>query len=50
VKLLFKDGVLALNRDDEIIRETLVTHESKVVHARVLELLEPQLSGVTVGR
>jgi NAD(P) transhydrogenase subunit alpha len=49
-KLLFKDGVLALNRDDEIIRETLVTCEHKVVHPRVLELLEPQLSGASAGR
>jgi NAD(P) transhydrogenase subunit alpha len=44
VKLLCKDGALALNREDEIIRETLVTCENKVVHPRVLELLTPQLS------
>jgi NAD(P) transhydrogenase subunit alpha len=40
LKLLVKDGQIALNREDEIIRETLVTHEGKVVHARVAELLE----------
>ena len=29
VKLLFKDGALALNREDEIIRESLVTCEGR---------------------
>jgi H+-translocating NAD(P) transhydrogenase subunit alpha len=37
--LVNKDGNLALNRDDEIVRETLVTHEGEVVHPRVRELL-----------
>ncbi len=50
VKLLVKDGALALNREDEIIRETLVTYESKVVHPRVLELIAPELSTLSVGR
>jgi NAD(P) transhydrogenase subunit alpha len=36
--MLTKDGALQLNRDDEIIRETLVTHANEVVHARVNEL------------
>ena len=47
VKLLFKDGALNINQEDEIIRETLVTHESKVVHPRVLEVLQSQLSAPT---
>ena len=34
-----KDGELALDREDEIMRETLVTHGGEVVHARVRELL-----------
>jgi H+-translocating NAD(P) transhydrogenase subunit alpha len=37
--MLTKDGALQLNREDEIIRETLVTHANEVVHARVNELL-----------
>jgi NAD(P) transhydrogenase subunit alpha len=37
--MLAKDGSLQLNREDEIIRETLVTHAGEVVHARVNELL-----------
>jgi NAD(P) transhydrogenase subunit alpha len=39
LRLLVRDGRLELNRDDEIIRETLVTHEGQVVHPRVLEAL-----------
>jgi NAD(P) transhydrogenase subunit alpha len=41
---LVRDGALALDRDDEIVRETLLTHEGAVVNARVREffsLLEP---------
>ena len=37
--MLTKEGSLQLKRDDEIIRETLVTHAGEVVHARVNELL-----------
>jgi len=37
--MLTKDGSLQLKRDDEIIRETLVTHAGETVHARVNELL-----------
>jgi len=39
VKLLVRDGNVAIDREDEIIRETLVTHEGRVVHPRVLELV-----------
>ena len=35
-----KEGEIQLNLDDEIIRESLVTHGGKVIHPRVLELLE----------
>jgi NAD(P) transhydrogenase subunit alpha len=46
---LMKDGGLDLNRNDEIIRDTLVTHDGQVVQPRVLELLgsgwqNPQLA------
>ncbi len=36
---LARDGVVNVNLEDQIIRETLVTHQGKVVNARVLELL-----------
>jgi proton-translocating NAD(P)+ transhydrogenase subunit alpha len=38
LKLMLKDGQVNLNREDEIIRETLVTHGNDIVHARVAEL------------
>jgi NAD(P) transhydrogenase subunit alpha len=37
--LIGKDGQLTLNREDEIVRETLVTHAGEVVHPRVRELI-----------
>ncbi len=37
LKHLIKDGKIALNREDEIVRETLVTHAGEIVHPRVLE-------------
>jgi H+-translocating NAD(P) transhydrogenase subunit alpha len=43
--LVNKEGNLALDRNDEIVRETLVTHGGEVVHPRVREVLglpEPQ--------
>ncbi len=49
IKLLFKDGALNINQEDEIIRETLVTHDGKIVHGRVLEALQSQLSA-SAGR
>jgi NAD(P) transhydrogenase subunit alpha len=39
LKYLLKDGRVVLNREDEIVRETLVTHAGEVVHPRVRELL-----------
>jgi H+-translocating NAD(P) transhydrogenase subunit alpha len=36
---LLKEGQPKWNRDDEIVRETLVTHAGEVVHPRVRELL-----------
>jgi NAD(P) transhydrogenase subunit alpha len=38
-KLLVKDGAITINLEDEIVRESLVTHGGKVVHPRVAELL-----------
>ena len=39
LKYLIKDGQIVLNREDEIVRETLVTHAGEVVHPR---LQQPQ--------
>ena len=39
LKYLVKDGKIALDREDEIVRETLVAHQGEVVHPRVRELL-----------
>jgi NAD(P) transhydrogenase subunit alpha len=39
LKYLVKDGKLNLDPEDEIVRETLVTHAGEVVHPRVRELL-----------
>jgi H+-translocating NAD(P) transhydrogenase subunit alpha len=39
LKFLIKDGRLTLDRNDEIVRETLVTHGGEVVHAKVRELM-----------
>jgi len=44
IKFLVKDGAIALNLEDEIVRETLVTHGGEVVHPRVREML-----GTVVG-
>jgi NAD(P) transhydrogenase subunit alpha len=38
LKLLVNAGAIKINLDDEIIRETLVAHEGKIVHPRVSEL------------
>lgn len=39
LRLMVKDGQLTLDLEDEIIRESLVTHGGEVVHGRVRELL-----------
>jgi H+-translocating NAD(P) transhydrogenase subunit alpha len=39
LKYLIKDGKLVLDREDEIVRETLVTHAGAVVHPRLLEIV-----------
>jgi NAD(P) transhydrogenase subunit alpha len=39
LKYLIKDGNFTLNQEDEIVRETLVTHAGEVVHARVREAM-----------
>ena len=39
LKYLIQDGKVVLDREDEIVRETLVTHGGEVVHPRVLEVV-----------
>lgn len=39
LKLLAKDGQLVIDREDEIIRETLVTYAGAIVHPKVSELM-----------
>jgi H+-translocating NAD(P) transhydrogenase subunit alpha len=39
LKYLVKDGKLQLDREDEIVRETLVTYEGAIVHPRVSEAM-----------
>lgn len=45
LKHLIRDGTLPLDREDEITRETLVTHAGEVVHPRVKEALDAALAG-----
>jgi NAD(P) transhydrogenase subunit alpha len=48
LRLLVKDGALQPDSEDQIIRETLLTHGGEVVHPRVRERLGlPELSGTT---
>jgi NAD(P) transhydrogenase subunit alpha len=47
---LTKDGSMQLNLKDEIIRETLVTHEGEIVNARVREFFSlPALQSMPAG-
>jgi len=39
LRLMVKEGQIALNLDDEIIRETLVTHAGEVTNGRVRDLM-----------
>ncbi len=39
LKHLVRDGALRIDREDEITRETLVTHQGEIVHARVARVL-----------
>jgi NAD(P) transhydrogenase subunit alpha len=45
LKLIASNGTLATNLEDEIIRETLITHQGRVVHPRVSELLSEVVRG-----
>lgn len=45
LKLIGSNGSLTTNLEDEIIRETLITHQGRVVHPRVSELLSEVVRG-----
>jgi NAD(P) transhydrogenase subunit alpha len=48
VQLLIKDGAMNLNFQDDIVRDTCVTHEGKVLHAPTAEKLgAPTTAGST---
>ena len=44
LRTLVKDGVITIDATDEIIRETLVTHQGKVVHPRVASLVGEEVA------
>jgi NAD(P) transhydrogenase subunit alpha len=46
LRLLVKDGNLNINLEDEIVRETLVAHEGKVVNVKIAELLAEEAARV----
>ena len=46
--MVSREGALKIDQNDEIIRESLVTHEGKVVNTRVSQLLE-QTSSITAA-
>jgi NAD(P) transhydrogenase subunit alpha len=50
LQLLIKDGQLRIDRDDEIVRETLVTHGGEVENAKVRETLAPAGAGAGAAR
>jgi len=39
IKLLAPKGTVSIDIEDEIVRETLVTHRGKIIHSRVAELV-----------
>ena len=39
LKYLIQDGKLSLNREDEIVRETLVTYAGEIAHPKIRELV-----------
>jgi NAD(P) transhydrogenase subunit alpha len=43
LQLLVKDGALALNFEDEIVREACITHEGQIVNARVREAVGTEM-------
>jgi NAD(P) transhydrogenase subunit alpha len=46
LRLMVKEGTLTLDLEDEIVRETLLTHDGAVTNARVRDLLgAPALAG-----
>jgi NAD(P) transhydrogenase subunit alpha len=47
LRLLLSSGELKLNLEDEILRETLVTHQGRIIHPRIAELAAASLNGTS---
>ena len=45
--MINKEGALKIDLNDEVIRETMVSHEGQIVNARIKELLGVTADGVT---
>jgi NAD(P) transhydrogenase subunit alpha len=43
LSLLVKDGKLTIDMEDEILRETLVTHKGEIMNARIRDAGSPML-------
>jgi H+-translocating NAD(P) transhydrogenase subunit alpha len=39
IRVIAEKGEISLNLEDDLIRESLVTHSGQVVHSRILDLL-----------
>jgi H+-translocating NAD(P) transhydrogenase subunit alpha len=44
IRTLVKDGAISIDVNDEIVRETLVTHLGKVVHPRIVSLVGEEVA------
>ena len=44
IRTLVKDGAISIDVNDEIVRETLVTHQGKVVHPRIGSLVGEEVA------
>ena len=44
IRLLLKNDAIAIDTNDEIIRETLVTHQGKVVHPRISTMVGEEVA------
>jgi H+-translocating NAD(P) transhydrogenase subunit alpha len=44
MRALVKQGAVSIDLNDEIIRETLVTHQGKVVHPRIASLVGEEVA------
>ena len=50
LKTLVLNGSVSINFEDEIVRESLVTHQGKVFNARIAETIEKSASSLAGGQ